>query len=276
MMPELEPLEADVLSLLRAEKPIADLEPTAKAAILAAVEARIGLVPTPGGGGDGGAGGGGAGASGAGGAGASGGAGAPGAGGAGASGAAAGVGLTGARAIAAIAATFAIGVATGLVVAPSINAPTPPRDGRTGAQVTTTSRAEPLAAPSSNVPMELPAVSVGSLPAASSTGSVRAAKNDSPEAPAPSARGLGAERSLLDVARAALARGEAAEALAAVDRHSREYPDGVLVEEREALAIKALVALGRRDEARARAKRFEQRFPNGLMLRAVKGAIGDP
>jgi hypothetical protein len=257
MMPELEPLEADLLALLRAEKPIADLEPKAKAAILASVEARIGLVPTPGSGGGGG---------GEGGAGGSGGGGS----------AASGAGLTGVKAIAAILATFAIGVATGLVAAPSNRASNPPNDGRTGAQLTTASRAEPLAAPSPSVPMELPAVSVGSLPAASATAIARAAKIDSPEAPAPSARGLGAERSLLDVARAALARGEAGEALAAVDRHGREYPDGVLVEEREALAIKALVALGRREEARARAQRFEQRFPNGLMLRAVKGAIGDP
>jgi hypothetical protein len=258
MMPELEPLEADVLSLLRAEKPIADLEPKAKAAILASVEARIGLAPAPGGGDGGGDGAGGAGGAGAGGS------------------AAAGAGLTGVKAIAAIVATFAIGVATGLVAAPSSKPSNPAHDGRTGAQLTTASKAEPLAAPSPSTPMELPPVSVGSLPAASATGVVRAAKSEGPEAPAPSARGLGAERSLLDVARAALARGEAAEALAAVDRHGREYPDGVLVEEREALAIKALVALGRRDEARARARRFEQRFPNGLMLRAVKGAIGDP
>lgn len=257
-MPELEPLEADVLSLLRAARPIADLEPTAKAAILASVEAQIGLVPGPGGGGgEGGAGG----------------AGGPGA--AAASGAASG-GLAGARAIAAIVATFAIGVATGVVVAPAV---TPPAAIVQSAPLSTRGGAEPAAKASTATAIDLPAVSVGSLPAASSPSSQLArgaAKLESPEVAAPSARGLGAERSLLDVARAALTRGEAAEALAAVDRHSRDYPDGVLVEEREAIAIKALVALGRRDDARARARTFEQRFPNGLMLRAVKGAVGDP
>lgn len=49
---------ADVLALLRAERPIADLGPPAKAAILASVEARIGAPPLPGGGGDAGPGGG--------------------------------------------------------------------------------------------------------------------------------------------------------------------------------------------------------------------------
>jgi hypothetical protein len=90
-----------------------------------------------------------------------------------------------------------------------------------------------------------------------------------------SSRGLAAERALLDVARSALARGEAAEALAATERHAHEYPDGALVEEREALAIKALVALGRIGEARARARALEQRFPNGLTLHAVKAAVGE-
>jgi hypothetical protein len=101
-------------------------------------------------------------------------------------------------------------------------------------------------------------------------------KVDNQALQAPSARGLAAERGLLDGARGALARGEAGEALAAAERHAHDYPDGVLVEEREALSIKALVALGRRDEAQARARAFEQRFPNGLMLHAVKGAVGTP
>ncbi|HSO37351.1 MAG TPA: hypothetical protein VLT33_32715 [Labilithrix sp.] len=246
MKPELEPLATDVLALLRAEKPIAELESTAKAAILAAVEAQIGLPPVPGGGGGGGA-------------------------GAAASGGAAATSV--ARAVAAIAATFAIGVATGVVIAPSVRAPAPPAPIAQVAATIPAARA-PSAVSSSEAP--LPAVSVGSLPAASPTAAPRASRVDAPEGPAPSARGLGAERSLLDIARAALARGEAAEALAAVDRHGREYPEGALVEEREALGVKALVALGRRDEARARAQRFEQRFPNGLLLRAVKGSVGEP
>lgn len=252
MSTELEPLDADVLSLLRAARPIADLEPAAKAAILASVEAAFVLPPPHGGGGSGGGGAGGASAG---------------------SSALASAGLSGARAIAAIAATFAIGVATGLVVAPSVS----PRPMTVlAAEATTAAEASPLAALRASAEPSLTTVAVRSLPSAVPTASAKMSASKSLEAAAPSARGLGAERSLLDIARAALARGEGAEALAAVDRHGREYPDGALVEEREALAIKALVALGRRDEARARAARFEQHFPNGLMLRAVKGAIGDP
>ena len=89
----------------------------------------------------------------------------------------------------------------------------------------------------------------------------------------PSARGLAAERALLDVARSALARGEASEALSAAERHRREYPDGALVEEREAIAIKALVALGKRDEAAKRLANLEKSHPNSIVLRAAKKAV---
>ncbi len=252
MKRELEPLAPDVLALLRAERPIVDLEPAAKAAILASVEALTGLPPVPGGGGGGGGGGGDGGGGVAGGAG----------------GAAGAVGLT--RVVAALLATFAAGVATGVVVAPRLD---PPRLVQSAPAVSptpiTTTAAMPASAPLETVP-------VSALPSARTTTAPRAVTPVTPEVPAPSARGLGAERSLLDVARSALARGEAVEALAAVDRHALDYPDGALVEEREALAIKSLVALGRRDEAVDRAARFERRFPNGLLLRAVRGAVGAP
>jgi hypothetical protein len=78
---------------------------------------------------------------------------------------------------------------------------------------------------------------------------------------------------LLDVARTALANGESAPALAAVVKHEKEYPNGALVEEREALAIKALVLGGRYDEARTRGARYQRSFPNGLMQPAVESAL---
>jgi hypothetical protein len=257
MTNELEPLEDDVLSLLRAAKPIVDLAPTAKAALLATVEARVGLPPSPGGGGS------------------AGGGGTAGGGGGGGGSSAAGVGLSGARAIVALAAAFALGVGVGVGGASL---------GRTAPSSALTVEGPRSAGPervtaiTPSPPAELSAVAVGSLPGASDarTGPLpQKARVELNEPPAPSARGLAAERSLLDVARGALARGEAADALVAVERHGHEYPQGVLVEEREAIAVKALVALGRRDEARVRAARFEQRFPNGIMLRAVKGALGD-
>lgn len=161
-----------------------------------------------------------------------------------------------------------MGVAAGVVIAPHVNparlVPTVPA-----------ATAPPAATASATAEPTLESLPVGALPAAPPPSAPRSAKPE-PELPVPSARGLGAERGLLDVARSAMARGEAAEALAAVDRHGRDYRDGALVEEREALGIKALLALGRRDEARARAARFEKRFPDSLPLRAVRGAVGTP
>jgi len=84
---------------------------------------------------------------------------------------------------------------------------------------------------------------------------------------------LRAERGLLDEARKALARGEPGESLAAIDQHARRFPHGILAEEREALAVRTLVALGNTDAARARAESFHQRFPNSLFTPAVETAI---
>jgi hypothetical protein len=92
----------------------------------------------------------------------------------------------------------------------------------------------------------------------------------------PDGRGLQAERSLLDAARSAISRGEPSEALAAVQRHEKEYPHGLLSEEREALAIRALVMLHRVDEARTRAARFKQQFPNSLAQAAIDAELANP
>jgi len=84
---------------------------------------------------------------------------------------------------------------------------------------------------------------------------------------------LAAERAILDVAWAALGRSDASGALVALDRHSARYPSGLLSEEREALAVRALIVAGRNDDARARGKRFAQRFPRSLLLPAVEASL---
>jgi hypothetical protein len=89
----------------------------------------------------------------------------------------------------------------------------------------------------------------------------------------PDSHGLAAERTLLDVARAALSRGEAANAIAAAERHATEFPDGELTEEREAILIRALVQSGSVESARARARRFHARFPQSIFGRTVDAAI---
>jgi hypothetical protein len=84
---------------------------------------------------------------------------------------------------------------------------------------------------------------------------------------------LAAERQLLDVARHALERQDGAAALTAVTDHERRFPSGILVQEREAMAVRALVIVGRTSEARSRATRFRARFPNSLLLPAVESAV---
>lgn len=84
---------------------------------------------------------------------------------------------------------------------------------------------------------------------------------------------LAAERALLDPARTALGRGDGASALEAVHEHEARFAAGKLAEEREAIAVQALVVLHRSDEARARAARFAQRYPGSVLAPSVAAAL---
>jgi len=84
---------------------------------------------------------------------------------------------------------------------------------------------------------------------------------------------LDRERAVLDEARAALRGGDGATALSAVDRHMREFARPELAEEREALAVQALVVTGRYDEARARASRFKASAPASLFMPSVDASL---
>ena len=100
-----------------------------------------------------------------------------------------------------------------------------------------------------------------------------------PALPAPSARenrpiptqdtSLAAERALIETGRTALARGDHASALEALNRHESSFPKGQLAEEREALAIQTLVAAGRAREAVERGARFRLRNPESILLPVV-------
>jgi len=70
-------------------------------------------------------------------------------------------------------------------------------------------------------------------------------------------------------ARAAVARGDFTGALSPINEHTRRFKNGRLVEEREALRVKALVGLGRSQEARQAAAAFRTRFPRSVLLPAV-------
>jgi TolA-binding protein len=74
------------------------------------------------------------------------------------------------------------------------------------------------------------------------------------------------EAELLARAHAALKRGDTAHALTIVAEHERMFPRGVLTQEREAIAIEGLAALGRGDEARRRLHAFAARYPESGYL----------
>jgi hypothetical protein len=79
-----------------------------------------------------------------------------------------------------------------------------------------------------------------------------------PDNPTPPAQPSEAE--LLEQARAAL-RAEPARALQRANEHAARFPRGVLVQEREVLAIQALRKLGRSADADRRAEAFAKAFP---------------
>ncbi|HEY8038519.1 MAG TPA: hypothetical protein VIF15_01945 [Polyangiaceae bacterium] len=121
--------------------------------------------------------------------------------------------------------------------------------------------------------VDRPAPSASASPAAS-TPAVEVARGVPSAASSGTQGGVAAERALLDVARGALEREDGAAALAATREHERRFPAGMLVQEREAMAVRALVMLGRTGEARARAERFRARFPNSVLLPALESAVG--
>jgi hypothetical protein len=135
----------------------------------------------------------------------------------------------------------------------------------TSAPLVREERAETMAAPESPAPRLVPTATAASAdtlrrepsaPALSGTAAARPAEpavsNAVVEGPT--------EIELLRDARLAL-RQSPTRALELVESHARAFPNGKLVQERELIAISALVALARRTAALSRASRFEQTFP---------------
>lgn len=89
----------------------------------------------------------------------------------------------------------------------------------------------------------------------------------------PSPKTSAVERNLLERARTALSRGEAAAALRALQQHRKKYPRGTLAEERGALMVVALADLGKRTRARTAARQFKKRYPHSLLLPLVEDAL---
>jgi hypothetical protein len=81
---------------------------------------------------------------------------------------------------------------------------------------------------------------------------------------------------MLDEARTAFSSGDYAKSLHRLDRHRARFPSGVLSEEREALAVRALAASGNKSEAAKRARAFVTKYPESIMRPAVEAAAHDP
>jgi len=77
------------------------------------------------------------------------------------------------------------------------------------------------------------------------------------------------ELRLLDRARQSERRGDYSAALASTREHQRRFSDGRLVEEREALRIRALMGLGRAREAGETAALFRRKFPRSVLLETI-------
>jgi len=168
--------------------------------------------------------------------------------------------------LACLAPVFALGVLTGVAAdrwhQHTVTKSSPPT------AVPATKQDTPLA-PQPEPPLQ--AITPGDL---NEVGAAKRSAQSTP-APAPSDANstLAAERRLLDEARQALAHGEPGAGLAPLARHATRYPKGVLTEEREALAVRLLAALGQNEAATNRAENFHRRFPNSLFTPAVNNAI---
>lgn len=100
----------------------------------------------------------------------------------------------------------------------------------------------------SDEPPAPPAASTAAPRAKPRSAALRSARDDA-----------SAETALLEQARAAL-RERPAHALELTRRHRARFPEGLLAQEREVIAIEALERLGRSEAARARAEAFERRY----------------
>jgi hypothetical protein len=84
------------------------------------------------------------------------------------------------------------------------------------------------------------------------------------------ARQYQSELALLEPARTSIARGEFGAALTALGKHRREFPNGELAQEREALRVRALWGVGQKGAASAAAKAFRKRYPRSVLLGWLK------
>ncbi len=154
-----------------------------------------------------------------------------------------------------VASAISIGVVGGAVwgLSPSPETPplvSPPGDPPEAAQVVAAPE-EPALAPQPAV-AEVPGEEPAELTPPAKTPAKRQPTTDP----------LSAELRILDAARAALARDDAARTLSLLNTYARQFPSGTLREEATVLKVKALEARGRSQEADSLKDDFRKQHPN--------------
>ena len=136
--------------------------------------------------------------------------------------------------------------------------------------------------PPPSLPRSAPAPSVSpSLPNVDEPPPTRAPRRSaptrhltSPPAAVTAPLTAGDDLALLERARTAFAEGDAAGSLELLASHERRYRASNFTQEREALTIRVLVALGRRSEAAMLGERFLARYPQSALRGSVARAVG--
>jgi hypothetical protein len=90
--------------------------------------------------------------------------------------------------------------------------------------------------------------------------------------PPPAARAGESEVAILEAAEDALSSNPVS-ALARADHHANRFPNGALAQEREVIAIDALMRLGRGGEARYRAENFYRAFPSSAHRQRIEALL---
>lgn len=135
----------------------------------------------------------------------------------------------------------------------------------------------------SSAPAVSPSLALAPTPAPSAAAEPAPATPSLPRPSAPSAPSvksevavpsLERELSLLERARSKLSEGEPQATLQLLGEHQGRYPTSVLQQEREALAIRALLAAGRRAEAQRRAQAFMRAYPTSALRGSLERIAG--
>lgn len=135
----------------------------------------------------------------------------------------------------------------------------------------------PPAAPAPETTGDLPTMPVEALPSsAAMPNGVSAPARVAAARPASSSeRSKHDEFELIQRAQDKLAS-EPARALSLLQEHARLFPTGELTQERETMAVEALVRVDRRPEAKARAEALLARFPRTPYVARLERAVGEP